>query len=120
MLLLLICKLMLYYGYNVYEINYFIIFSYCVNLYLCMMRVCFVNINVIILKSDNYCNSNNDDERFMVHSLLDSLDPSRKTIIIYYFEEFHFQLVGYHHSYIVEREQMFERTVEYMSFFLYL
>ena len=54
-----------------------------------------LNINVIILKSDNYCNSNNDDERYMVHSLLDSLDPSRKTIIIYYFEEFHFQLVGY-------------------------
>ena len=47
MLLLLICKLILYYGYNVYEINYFIIFSYCVNLYFCMMRVCFVNINVI-------------------------------------------------------------------------
>lgn len=54
-----------------------------------------LNINVIILKSDNYCNSEDDNERYMIHSLCDVLDTTRKTIIIYYFEEFHFQLVGY-------------------------
>lgn len=54
-----------------------------------------LNINVIILKSDNYCNSNNDNDRFVIHSLCDTLHQDRKTIIIYYFEEFHFQLVGY-------------------------
>ena len=54
-----------------------------------------LNINVIILKSDNYCNSINDDDRFVIHSLCDILHQDRKTIIIYYFEEFHFQLVGY-------------------------
>ncbi len=54
-----------------------------------------LNINVIILKSDNYCNSSNANERYMIHSLCDELSETRKTIIIYYFEEFHFQLVGY-------------------------
>ena len=54
-----------------------------------------LNINVIIMNSDNYTNSEDENDRYLINSLCDTLDPERKTIIIYFFEEFHFQLVGY-------------------------
>lgn len=54
-----------------------------------------LNINVIIMNSDNYSDSEDENDRFLINSLCDNLEPTRKTIIIYFFEEFHFQLTGY-------------------------
>lgn len=61
-----------------------------------------LDINVIILNSDNYSNSDDENDRFLINSLCDTLDPMRKTIIIYFFEEFHFQLVGYFNGNIMK------------------
>ena len=54
-----------------------------------------MDINVIIMNSDNYSNSEDENDRFLINPLCDDLEPDRKTIIIYFFEDFHFQLVGY-------------------------
>ena len=54
-----------------------------------------LDFNVIIMNSDNYTNSEDINDRYLINSLCDTLSPQRKTIIIYFFEEFHFQLIGY-------------------------
>ena len=54
-----------------------------------------LDFNVIIMNSDNYSNSEDVNDRYLINSLCDTLNPHRKTIIIYFFEEFHFQLIGY-------------------------
>ena len=52
--------------------------------------------NIIVLNSDNYCNSDNIEERFKILPLASlDLDNYKYTIIIYYLEESHFQLVGH-------------------------
>ena len=52
--------------------------------------------NVIILNSDNYSNSDNIEDRFKIMPIASlNLDNYKYTIIIYYLEEIHFQLIGY-------------------------
>ena len=55
-----------------------------------------MKINIIILNSDNNKDTNNINERFTIHPLASlDLDENEKTIIIYYLDQYHFQLVGY-------------------------
>ena len=55
-----------------------------------------LKLNIIILNSDNNKKTQNLDERFTIHPIaaLD-LTTYNKTIIIYYLDEYHFQLIGY-------------------------
>jgi hypothetical protein len=53
-----------------------------------------LNINFIILNSEHY-DGKTLKERFTIHSSGLGLDPSKKTIILYYVDDFHFQLIGY-------------------------
>ena len=55
-----------------------------------------MKINIIILNSENNKDTNNINERFTIHPLASlDLDENEKTIIIYYLDQYHFQLVGY-------------------------
>ena len=55
-----------------------------------------LKINIIILNSDNNKDTNNINERFTIHPLASlDLDENEKTIIIYYLDQYHFQLVGH-------------------------
>jgi len=52
--------------------------------------------NIIILNSENENNSNNIDDKFTIHPTASlDLDNNEKTIIIYYLNQYHFQLIGY-------------------------
>lgn len=53
-----------------------------------------LNINFIILNSENYGGKSLKD-RFTIHSCGLGLDPSKRTVILYYLDGIHFQLVGY-------------------------
>ena len=55
-----------------------------------------LKINIIILNSDNNKKTSNIDERFTIHPMASlDLENNEKTIIIYYLDQYHFQLVGY-------------------------
>lgn len=53
-----------------------------------------LNINFIILNSEKY-EGKTVKERFTIHSTALGFDPERRTIILYYVDELHFQLIGY-------------------------
>jgi hypothetical protein len=57
--------------------------------------------NIIILNSENNSDSKNIDDRFTVHPTA-SLDNNEKTIIIYYLNQYHFQLIGYFNGHIMK------------------
>lgn len=55
-----------------------------------------LKINIIILNSDNNSDTKNLDERFTIHPLASKdLSAYKKTIVIYYIDQYHFQLIGY-------------------------
>ena len=51
-----------------------------------------LDFNVIIMNSDNYTNSEDINDRYLINSLCDTLSPQRKTIIIYFLKNFIFNL----------------------------
>jgi len=57
--------------------------------------------NVIILNSENNNDSKNIDEKYTVHPTA-SIDSNEKTIIIYYLNQYHFQLIGYFDGHIMK------------------
>ena len=59
--------------------------------------------NIIILNSENDSNSNNIHDKFTVHPTASlELDNNEKTIIIYYLNQYHFQLIGYFNGNIMK------------------
>ena len=55
-----------------------------------------LEVNIIILNSDNNIESQNIDERFTIHPIAShDLSKYEKTTVIYYLDQFHFQLIGY-------------------------
>ena len=55
-----------------------------------------LEVNIIILNSDNNIETQNIDERFTIHPIAShDLTKYEKTIVIYYLDQFHFQLIGY-------------------------
>ena len=56
-----------------------------------------LKLNIIILNSDNNKNTSNIEDRFRIHPLASlDLNENNKTIIIYYLDQYHFQLIGYY------------------------
>lgn len=56
-----------------------------------------LNVNFIILNAENedIKRGGRLKDRFNIHNLCNNIDPNRKTIILYYIDSVHFQLVGY-------------------------
>jgi len=62
-----------------------------------------LKINIIILNSDNNKKTSNNDERFTIHPTASlDLNNNEKTIIIYYLDQYHFQLIGYFNGKIMK------------------
>jgi len=56
-----------------------------------------LKLNIIILNSDNNKDTSTIEDRFTIHPLASlDLSENNRTIIIYYLDQYHFQLIGYY------------------------